>query len=116
MSLANGLWGAPRIHGELRKLGIEVAQSTVVKCIVNRPRQPGRSWTTFLRNHAAGIAAADMLAVPMIDFKLLYCMVFLAHVRRQLVHHAVTAHPTAEWVARQMTEAFPWDTAPRYLV
>jgi hypothetical protein len=84
--------------------------------MVKRPRQPGQSWTTFLRNHAAGIAAADMFVVPTIGFELLYCMVFLAHGRRELVHHAVTAHPTAEWVARQMTEAFPWDTAPRYLV
>jgi len=116
MSRANGLWGAPRIHGELLKLGIEVAQSTVAKYMVKRPRQPGQSWTTFLRNHAAGIAAADMFVVPTIGFKLLYCMVFLAHGRRELVHHAATARPTAEWVARQMTEAVPWDASPRYLV
>ena len=116
MSRANWLWGAPRIHGELLKLGIEVAESTVAKYMVKRPRRPGQSWTTFLRNHAAGIAATDLFVVPTIGFKLLYCLVFLAHGRRELVHHAVTAHPTAEWVARQMTEAFPWDTAPRYLV
>jgi hypothetical protein len=107
VSRANGLWGAPRIHGELLKLGIKVAQSIVAKYMVKRPGQPGQSWTTFLRNHAAGIAAADMFVVPTIGFKLLYCMVFLAHGRRELVHHAVTAHPTAEWVARQMTEALP---------
>jgi transposase InsO family protein len=116
MSQTNWLWGAPRIHGELLKLGIEVAESTVAKYMVKRPGRPGQSWTTFLRNHAAGIAATDLFVVPTIGFRLLYCMVFLAHGRRQLVHHAVTAHPTAEWVARQMTEAFPWDTAPRYLV
>jgi transposase InsO family protein len=116
MSRANWLWGAPRIHGELLKLGIEVAQSTVAKYMVMRPRRPGQSWTTVLRNHAAGIAAADLFVVPTIGFKLLYCLVFVSHGRRELVHHAVTAHPTAAWVARQITEAFPWDTAPRYLV
>jgi transposase InsO family protein len=115
MSRANCLWGAPQIHGELFKPGIEVTRSIVAKYTAKRPRQPGQSWMTFLRNHAAGIAAADMFVVPTIGLKLLYCMVFLAHGRRELVHHAVTAHPTAEWVARQMTEAFPWDTAPRYL-
>jgi hypothetical protein len=116
MSRVNGLWGAPRIHGELLKLGIEVAQSTVAKYMVKRPRRPGQSWTTFLRNHAVGIAGADMFVVPTIGFKLLYCLVLLVHGRRELVQHAVTAHPAAEWVARQMTEVFPWDTAPRYLV
>jgi transposase InsO family protein len=116
MSRANWLWGAPRIHGELLKLGVEVAESTVAKYMVKRPRRPGQSWATFLRNHAAGIAATDLFVVPTIGFKLLYCLVVLAHGRRELVHHAVTAHPTAEWVARQMTEAFPWETAPRYVM
>jgi transposase InsO family protein len=116
MSRANGLWGAPRIHGELLKLDIEVAQSTVAKYMIKRPRRPGQSWATFLRSHAPGIAAADMFVVPTVGFRLLYCLVLLAHGRRGLIHHAVTAHPTAEWVAQQMTEAFPWDTAPRYLV
>jgi transposase InsO family protein len=108
--------GAPRIHGELLKLGIEVAQLTVAKYLVKRPRRPGQSWRIFLDNHATVIAAADMFVVPTIGFKLLHCMVFLAHGRRGLLHHAVTAHPTAEWVARQLTKAFPWDTAPEYLV
>src|SRR5262245_59279370 len=116
MSRANRLWGAPRIHGELLKLGIEVAQSTVAKYMVKRPRPPGQSWATFLRDHAEGIGAVDLIVVPTIGFKLLYCLVVLAHGRRKLVHHAVTAHPTAEWVARQIVEAFPWDEAPRYLV
>jgi len=90
MSRANSLWGAPRIHGELLKLGIEVAQSTVGKYMIKRPRRPGQSWTTFLCNHATGIAPVDMFVVPTIGFKLLYCLVFLAHGRRELVHHAVT--------------------------
>ena len=100
MSRANGLWGAPRIHGESLKLGIEVAQSSVAKYMIKSPRRPGQSWTTFLSNHAAGIAATDMFVVPTICFKLLYCLVLLAHGRRELVHHAVTAHPAAAWVAQ----------------
>jgi transposase InsO family protein len=116
MSLANRLWGAPRIHGELLKLGVEVAQSTVAKYMVKRRRPPSQSWATFLRNHVDGIAATDLLVVPTVDFRLLYCLVVLAHGRRRLVHYAVTAHPTDEWMARQIVEAFPWDEAPKYLV
>jgi transposase InsO family protein len=116
MSLANRLWGAPRIHGELLKLGIGVAQSTVAKYMVKHRRPPLQSWATFLRNHADGIAAADLLVVPTIDFRLLYCLIVLGHGRRRLVHYAVTAHPTDEWMARQIVEAFPWDEAPTYLV
>ncbi len=116
MSRANWLWGAPRIHGELLKLGIEVAESTVAKYMVERPRRPGQSWATFLRNHADGIAAVDLFVVPTIGFKLLYCLVILGHGRRRLIRYAVTAHPTAEWIARQIVEAFPWDEAPEYLV
>lgn len=116
MSRANWLWGAPRIHGELLKLGIEIAQSTVAMYMVKRPRRLGQSWTTFLRNHADSIAAVDLFVVPTIGFKLLYCLIVLGQGRRKLIHHAVTAHPKAEWVARQIIEAFPWDEAPRYLV
>ena len=116
MSRANCLWGAPRIHGELLKLGIEIAQSTVAKYMIRRSRRPGQGWKTFLRNHAGGIAAADLFVVPTIGFKLLYGLVILGHGRRRLVHHAVTAHPTAEWIAQQLVEAFPWDQAPEYLV
>jgi len=116
MSGMNGLWGAPRIHGELLKLGIEVAQSTVAKYMIKRPRRPGQSWATFLRNHADGIAAADLFVVPTINFKLLYGLVILGHGRRRLIHYAVTAHPTSEWIARQIVEAFPWDQTPTYLV
>jgi hypothetical protein len=100
MSRANWLWGAPRIHGELLKLGIEGAESTVAKYMVKRPQGPSQSWVTFLRNHAAGIAATDLFVVPTIGFKFLYCLVLLAHGRREFLHHAVTAHPTAEWMAR----------------
>jgi transposase InsO family protein len=116
MSLANRLWGAPRIHGELLKLGIEIAESSVAKYMIGRERRPGQSWRAFLRNHADGIAAIDLLVVPTIGFRLLYCLVIMGHGRRELVHHAVTAHPTAEWIARQIVEAFPWDEAPKYLV
>jgi len=116
MSRANWLWGAPRIHGELLKLGIEVSESTVAKYMMKRPRRPGQSWTTFLRNHADGIAAVELFVVPTIGFKLLYGLVILGHGRRRLIRCAVTAHPTAEWIARQIVEAFPWDEALEYLV
>ena len=116
MSRVNYLWGAPRIHGELLKLGIEIAQATVAKYMVKGPRRPGQTWRTFLRNHADGIAAADLFVVPTIGFKLLYCLVILSHGRRKLIYHAATTHPTAEWIARQIIEAFPWDEAPKYLV
>ena len=116
MSLANPLWGAPRIHGELLKLGIEVAQSTAAKYMVRGRRPPGQSWKTFLRNYAAGIAAMDLLVVPMIGFRLLYGFVILHHHRRRILTVAVTSHPTAEWIARQIAEAFPWEEASQYLL
>src|SRR5215472_9439788 len=117
MSMANPLWGAPRIHGELLMLGIDVAQSSVAKYMVPKSRRPpSQSWKAFLRNHAAGIASIDLFVVPTAFFKLLYGLVILSHERRQLIEFDVTAHPTAEWIARQMAEAFPWDEAPRYLI
>ena len=116
MSLANPLWGAPRIHGELLKLGIEVAQSTVAKYMVRGRRPPGQSWKTFLRNHAPDIAAIDLFVVPTIGFKVLYGLVILHLERRRLVWANVTANPTAEWIAQQVTEAFAWDETPRYLI
>ena len=116
ISLANPLWGAPRIHGELLKLGIEVAQSTVSKYMPEGGRPSGQTWWTFLRNHADGIASIDLFVVPTITFKLLFGLVVLRHDRREIVSFAVTRHPTAEWLARQISEAFPWNTAPRYLV
>src|SRR5271163_1024032 len=114
MSSANPLWGAPRIHGELLKLGIEVSQATVAKYMVRRRGAP--TWRSFLRNHAEGIAAIDMFVVASASFRLLYVMIILAHDRRKFVHTAATEHPTAAWLSRQVTEAFPWDTAPRYLL
>jgi transposase InsO family protein len=114
MSRENPLWGAPRIHGELLMLGVEVAQSTVSKYMVRSRKPPSQSWKTFLQNHAEAIAAIDMCVVPTLTFELLF--VFLGHGRRQLLWFEVTRHPTAEWLARQITEAFPWTSAPAYLV
>src|SRR6266404_4775471 len=116
MSLANRLWGAPRIHGELLKLGIEVAQSTVAKYMARRGRGRSQTWKTFLHNHAAGIAAMDFLVVPTVGFKLLFVLVILRHQRRRLLSLTVTTNPTAEWIARQITDAFPWNEAPDYLI
>jgi len=116
MSIDNPLWGAPRIHGELLKLGFKIAQSTVAKYMVKRWGPPGQSWSTFLRNHAPRIAAMDLFVVPTVGFKLLYALVIVRLDRRALVWVNVTRYPTAEWVARQLTEAFPWDEAPSYLI
>ena len=116
MSIENPLWGAPRIHGELLKLGFEVAQSSVAKYMVKRRGPPSQGWRTFLHNHAPDIAAMDLFVVPTIGFDLLYAFVIVRLDRRDLVWINVTANPTAEWVARQITEAFPWDEAPRYLI
>src|SRR5436309_2245582 len=116
MSTENLLWGAPRIHGELLKLGFSVAQSSVAKYMVRRRGPPSQEWRTFLRNHAPDIAAMDLFVVPTIGFKLLYGFVILRLDRRDLAWISVTTNPTAEWVARQITEAFPWDGAPRYMI
>jgi hypothetical protein len=116
MSKENPLWGAPRIHGELLKLGYEVAESTVSKYMVRRRGPPSQSWRTFLRNHADAIAAIDLCVVPTATFERLYAFLVVSHGRRRLLWFAVTRHPTAEWLARQIVEAFPWDTAPTYLV
>ncbi len=116
VSLSNRPWGAPRIHGELRKVGIDVAQSTVAKYMVKVRRPPSRSWRTFLRNHAAGNASIDFSVVPTAAFKLLFGLVILRHDRRRLVYVAVTANPTSDWMARQVSEAFPRDMAPTYLI
>ena len=116
MSVENSLWGAPRIHGELLKLGFEVAQSSVAKYMVKRRGPPSQGWRTFLRNHAPDIAAMDLFVVPTIGFNLLYAFVIVRLDRRDLVWINVTTNPTAEWIAHQITEAFPWDEAPRYLI
>ena len=116
MSLAKRLWGAPRIHGELLKLGIDIAQSTVAKYMARDGRGRSQTWKAFLHNHSTGIAAMDFLVVPTIGFKLLFVLVILRHQRRWLISLTVTTNPTAEWIARQITEAFPWDEAPKYLI
>src|ERR1700682_3533003 len=116
MSTENLLWGAPRIHGELLKLGFSVAQSSVAKYMVKRRGPPSQEWWTFLRNHAPDIAAMDLFVVPTTGFKLLYGFVIIRLDRRDLVWIGVTTNPTAEWVARRVTEAFPWDSAPRYMI
>ncbi len=116
MSIENPLWGAPRIHGELLKLGFAVAQSSVAKYMVKRGGPPSQGWRTFLRNHAPDIAAMDLFVVPTIGFDLLYAFIIVRLDRRDLVWINVTTNPTAEWIARQLTEAFPWDEAPRHLI
>ena len=116
MSVANPLWGAPRIHGELLKLGIDVGQTTVAKYMARRRRPPSQGWKTFLRNHADGIASMDLFVVPTISFRLLYGFLILRHSRRELVWLGVTAHPSAEWITRQLTEAYGWQQAPRYII
>ena len=116
MSRENPLWGAPRIHGELLKLGIEIGQSSVAKYMERRRGPPSQGWKTFLRNHAPHVTAVDLFVVPTIGFKLLHGLAILNLERRRLVLTNVTPNPTAEWIARQITEAFPWDQAPRYLI
>jgi transposase InsO family protein len=116
MSTANPLWGAPRIHGELQKLGIVVSESTVAKYVRRHPRPPSQTWRTFLTNHASQIMAADLFVVPTVTFRLLFVLVILAHDRRRIAHVAVTAHPTAAWTAQQLRNAFPENETPRYLL
>src|SRR5271166_3691738 len=116
MSKDNPLWGAPRIHGELLMLGFEVSESTVARYMVRRQGPPSQGWKTFLHNHADGIASLDLFVVRTISFKLLYGLVILRHARRRLVRISVTSNPTAEWIAGHVTDAFPWDEAPRHLI
>ena len=107
---------APRIHGELLKLGFQIAESTVSKYMIRRRGPPSQTWRTFLRNHADAIAAIDLCLVPTLTFECLFLFLVVGHGRRQLLWFAVTRYPTAEWLAQQIVEAFPWDTAPIYLV
>jgi transposase len=116
MSQANRLWGAPRIHGELLKLGIEVAQSTVGKYLHRQRKPPSQTWRTFLQNHAQQMASMDFFTVPTATFRILFVLVVLSHDRRRVVHFNVTEHPTEEWTAQQIREAFPWDQVPRYVI
>ena len=116
MSHANPLWGAPRIHGELRKLGITLSQSTVAKYMVRRRRPPSQTWRTFLANHVGQIVATDFFVVPTATYRLLFVLVILAHERRRVVHVAVTDYPTAAWTAQQLRNAFPNAECPAYLL
>jgi hypothetical protein len=116
MSLVNPLWGAPRIHGELLKLGVDIGQTSVAKYMAKRRRPPSQGWKTFLRNHANGIVSMDLFVVPTFSFKLLYGLLILRHGRRLLLWLGVTAHPTSEWLARQLTEALGWEPVPEYLI
>jgi putative transposase len=116
MSKANPLWGAPRIHGELQKLGVEISQAAVSKYVVRRRRPPSQTWRTFLHNHLGNLVSVDFFVVPTVLFKVLFVFVVLAHERRRVLHINVTDAPTAEWTAQQLVEAFPWQTAPRYLL
>ena len=116
MSQANPLWGAPRIHGELLKLGIDVSQATVSKYMVRQRRPPSQNWRTFLSNHAHDIVSIDFFAVPTATFRVLYVFVVLDNARRRILHFNVTESPTAVWTGQQIVEAFPWDTAPRWLI
>src|SRR5213594_2242900 len=116
MSRANPLGGAPRIHGELLKLGLTVSQATVSKYMVRPRRPPSQAWRTFLKNHAKDLIALDFFTVPTATFRILFVLVVLSHRRRRLVHFNVTEHPTAEWTARQLIEACALEEWPRYLI
>ena len=116
MSRENPLWGVPRIQSELALLGYTVAESTVAKYKIRRPRPPSQTWRAFLDNHICDIVAVDFFTVPTATFRILFTFVVLRHDRRHVVHFNVTAHPTAEWTAQQIVEAFPFDDAPRFLI
>jgi len=116
MSRENPLWGAPRIHGELLKVGIEIGETSVSKYLVRHRKPPSQTWRTFLDNHVKTMVSVDFFTVPTIRFQVLYVFLVLAHDRRRILHFGVTAHPTAEWTTQQLREAFPWETAPRYLL
>ena len=116
MCRANPTWGAPRIHGEIQKLGIAVSEATVSKYIIRRRKPPSQTWRTFLDNHVGNLVSVDFFTVPTVSFEVLFVFVVLSQDRRRVVHFYVTRNPTARWTARQITEAFPWDTAPRYLL
>ena len=116
MSRENPTWGAPRIHGELLKLGIDIGETSVSKYMVRRRKPPSQTWRVFLETHVKSLVSVDFFTVPTIRFQVLYVFLVLAHDRRRILHFNVTAHPTAEWTAQQLVQAFPWDSAPRYLL
>jgi hypothetical protein len=116
MTREKPLWGAPRVHGELLKLGIEISQAAVSKYMIRRPKPPSQTWRTLLHNHVGCLASVDFFVVPTATFGLLFVFIVLHHERRHIVHFAVAAHPTSLWASQQIREAFPWETAPRYLI
>jgi transposase InsO family protein len=116
MAAANPLWGAPRIHGELLKLGIDVAERTISRLIRRRPPPPAQTWRTFLTNHVRDFVSIDFFTVPTAGLRVLFVLVVLAHHRRRIVQFNVTEHPTAHWTAQQIVDAFPNDSAPSYLL
>jgi transposase InsO family protein len=116
MAEANPLWGAPRIHGELMKLGIEISERTVSRLMPKRRKPPSQTWKTFLENHVNELISIDFFTVPTATFRVLFVFVVLSHRRRRVIHFNVTEHPTAPWTGQQRVEAFPEDTAPRYLL
>jgi len=116
MCRANPLWGAPRIHGKLLKLGIDVSEATVSKYMVKRRGSPSQTWRTFLENHGKEIIALDFFTVPSATFRILFVLIILSHDRRRILHVNVTEHPTAAWTARQLLEASGFDEEPRYLL
>jgi transposase InsO family protein len=116
MAEANPTWGAPRVHGELLKLGIEVSQRTVGRLMPRQSKPPSQTWRAFLDNHVKDLVSIDFFTVPTATFRVLFVLLVLAHDRRRVVHFNVTEHPYAEWTALQLVQAFPWDTAPRYMI
>ena len=116
MASAHPFWGAPRIHGELLELGLEISQATVAKYMPKRRKPPSPTWRAFLANHFAQMVSIDFFTVPTASFRVLFVFVVLAHDRRRLLHFNVTEHPTAAWTGQQIREAFPWDTVPRFLL
>ncbi|MBF0382862.1 MAG: DDE-type integrase/transposase/recombinase, partial [Magnetococcales bacterium] len=116
MNKDNPLWGAPRIHGELLKLGFDLVESTVAKYMIKPEKPPSQTWKTFLENHMGSTVAMDFFTVPTIFFNVIHVLIMLDHERRRIIHFNVTINPTTEWVLQQIREAFPWDSSPRFLV
>jgi transposase InsO family protein len=116
MATANPYWGAPRIHGELLKLGMEISERTVSRLMPKHRKPPSQTWKAFLNNHVQALVSVDFFTVPSVSFRVLFVFVVLAHHRRRVVHFNMTEHPAAAWTAQQIREAFPEDTAPRYLI
>ena len=116
MCRANPLWGAPRVHGELAKLGISISQAAVSKYMIHHRRPPSQTWRSFLDNHVKDLVSVDFFTLPTATFRVLFVFIVLRHDRRRILHFNVTEHPPAEWSAQQIVDAFPWDSAPRFML